>query len=580
MNFINILTPRRLWQQIGLAFALLMVISLVILGVLLITASRAAVKDSVLRDYEEICRNTAQQLNDFIDKPQALLLNTAGILGSANIKDAETRKLLLYRMVTDYPHLFERVAIIYPDGKEVASSDISPRPTGQQTRLTDGQTERPTLSKVYFSAEHRPYITIGVPINTPQGLIGILMAEVKLNSIWAIIDQIKLGQGEILIVDKQGYVLLHKEERKVYQGENLKDTPEVRAVLQGRSGSMETQKGGGGAASGAPGWLSAYAPLDAFGWGLVIRQPVKDAYAFSNQMQGKAILIIGLAILTAIGLGLLIANRITKPIKTLTDATEKMGAGNLDQSIKSDRTDEIGGLLNSFDQMITRLRKAKRLEKLSAIGTATSKIAHEIRNPLVGVKTFVQLLPKRYQDAKFIAQFNDTVPYEMARLEKMLGALSDFSAIRKLNLNQINLAGLINEALALFREQMLRDNIKANVDIKSDHLTLKADADKLKQVLINLIQNALQAMPSGGELKVSAGTNGAGLVVKVADTGSGMDQAQLAKLFEPFQTSKKAGLGLGLTICKEIIEQHQGAISVASEKNKGTEFTIKLPNES
>ncbi|HLD36581.1 MAG TPA: HAMP domain-containing sensor histidine kinase, partial [Planctomycetota bacterium] len=75
------------------------------------------------------------------------------------------------------------------------------------------------------------------------------------------------------------------------------------------------------------------------------------------------------------------------------------------------------------------------------------------------------------------------------------------------------------------------------------------------------------------------GMNGSGMVIKVGDTGSGMDAAQLATLFEPFQTSKKAGLGLGLTICKEIIEQHQGAISVASQKNQGTEFTIKLPSE-
>ena len=562
MSIIEKLTPRRLWQQIGLAFGLLMLISLVALGGLLITASRAAVKDSVLRDYEEICRNTAQQLNDFIDKPQQLLLNTAGILGSANIKDSETQKLLLYRMVTDYPHLFERVAIVLPDGKEIISSDISQRPADQQTN-------RPADGKVYFSPEHLPYITIKAPINTPQGLIGVLMAEVKLNSIWGIIGKIKLGAGQILIVDEQGYVLLHNEEKRVYQGENLKGMPEIQAVLGGQSGSQES-KGN---------WLSAYAPISAFGWGLVIRQPVKDAYAFSNQMQAKAILIIGLAILTAIVVGLMIANKITRPIKTLIDATDQVGAGNLDEVIKSDRTDEMGGLLNAFDNMITRLRQAKRLEKLSAIGTATSKIAHEIRNPLVGVKTFVQLLPKRYQDPKFIAQFNDTVPYEMSRLEKMLGCLSDFSAIRKLNINQINLAGLIHESLALFREQMLKDNIRANVDIKSDNLTIKADADKLKQVLINLIQNAIQAMPSGGELKVSAGANGAGLVVKVGDNGIGMDNEQLAKLFEPFQTSKKAGLGLGLTICKEIIEQHQGAISVASQKNQGTEFTIKLPNE-
>ncbi|MBI5778922.1 MAG: sensor histidine kinase [Planctomycetes bacterium] len=584
MNFIEKLTPRRLWQQIGLAFGLLMLISLMALGGLLITASRAAVRDSVLRDYQEICRNTAQQLNDFIDKPQALLVNTAGILGATGIRDSETQKLLLYRMVTDYPHLFERVAIVSADGKEIISSDIKSQGTTPLPPFAKGEwlvnsplikgdrglLNSSSISQVYFSAEHLPYVTITAPINTPQGLSGMLMAEVKLNSIWGIIGKIKLGQGQILIVDEQGYVLVHKEERKVYQSENLKGTPVVQAVLGGQNGSREDLTSG---------WLSAYAPISAFGWGLIIRQPVKDAYAFSNRMQAKAVLIIGLAILTAIVVGLMIANKVTRPVKTLIDATDQVGAGNLDQVIKSARTDEMGGLLNAFDNMITRLRQAKRLEKLSAIGTATSKIAHEIRNPLVGVKTFVQLLPKRYQDPKFIAQFNDTVPHEMVRLEKMMGALSDFSAIRRLNVNRINLAGLINETLTLFREQMFRDNIKSDIDIKSDQLFLNADPDKLKQVLINLIQNALQAMAPGGALRISAGLNGSGMIIKVGDTGTGMDAAQLATLFEPFQTSKKAGLGLGLTICKEIIEQHQGAISVTSQKNQGTEFTIKLPTE-
>ncbi|MEW6027566.1 MAG: cache domain-containing protein, partial [Planctomycetota bacterium] len=187
MKLLDILTPRRLWQQIGLAFAGLTAGALVILGFLLISASRNAVRDSVLRDYSEIVRNTASQLDNCVQGPKDILINTAGAIGALDIKDAATQKFLLYRLVTDYPHLFERAAIVSPDGKELASSDIAARQADQPTPQggADGN--------VYFSAEHRPYITLSAPINGIQGPAGTLVAEVKLNSIWEIISKIKLG---------------------------------------------------------------------------------------------------------------------------------------------------------------------------------------------------------------------------------------------------------------------------------------------------------------------------------------------------------------------------------------------------
>lgn len=607
MQIITRFVPKRIWHQIGLAFALMLTIALLIAGFLLINASRKAVTDSVLRDYEEITTRAAKEISFFVDKPKNLLLTTATVLGTISQhvrpdssvsegKDIDTRKVLIYQLMTDYPDIFERLALIGLDGQETVNSDLETnlkyhsKVSVFQSIIT---TTQPAISKVYFSDAHFPYIMIGVPVKRLNELNEVLIAEVKLNRIWKTVEEIQLKQSQAFLVDENGYILVHNEEKKVYQGDNLKRSEAVQSVLQGKTGSIEE----GLDKFNRDQWLSAYAPIAPFGWGLIIRQPIKSAYAFSFRMQRTAMIIIALAICMAVLLSLVIANWISRPIKELTEVTSRVAAGNLDVEIKTNRTDEIGNLMTSFNEMIQRLRKSRRLERLSNIGLATSKIAHELRNPLAALKAFTQLLPRRYKDEKFIAQFQETVPAEMARLEKMLGTLTAFSAGQKLQLSECDLNQLVKSTVDLFREQMARQKVVVSTGFEPDNISLSADGDKIKQVLINLVRNALESMPQGGSLNVntkispaspspSVGKPAGGYdenntkkvaEIKINDTGNGMDMVQMQDIFEPFYTTKPDGLGLGLAICKEIIEQHQGMIAVESQKDKGTSFTIRLP---
>ncbi|MBI4833205.1 MAG: sensor histidine kinase [Planctomycetes bacterium] len=580
------LMPKRIWQQIGLAFAVLLAASLLALGILLIKTSRNAVTASVLRDYEELTHRVVGEINNHINMPQELLANTACMMGAVTMEDKDTQQMLIYQLVTEHMDLFERIALVDKDGEELVNSDLEPKANNNPAAdiFRDViRRKKAVISKVYFSREHLPYLTIAVPVKKLNELSGGLIAEVKLSSIWNVVKDVSLTGGEAFLVDEAGYVLLHNEEKKVYRGENLKGLKTVRAVLEGNSGSVEEADLGKETR-----WLSAYAPIKLFGWGLIIRQPVEEAYAFSFRMQEKAVVIVALAIGLAILLSLLIANWIVHPLKRLTDATEKVAAGDLEQRIKASRTDEVGKLMWSFDNMIGRLKMAKQMEKLSNIGMTTSKIAHELRNPLVAIKTFMQLLPKRHNDERFISQFNDTVPQELSRLEKMVAMLNDFSSVKQLYLKECDIVPIINNIMELYNEQASSQNIKAVMQVTPENINLKVDPDKLKQVLINLVQNSFEAMPKGGALRIKAGitTNGKLLganehekivEISISDTGHGMNIAELAYVFEPFYTSKRGGMGLGLPISKEIIEQHKGNLEVMSEKDKGTTFTIKLP---
>jgi signal transduction histidine kinase len=663
------LIPHRIRHQVGLVFALLLALTLFTLGYFLISQSESAVKDSVLRDYRELTLRTSREISTFIDKPRDLLINTACMMGMLPYADAESQKALIYRLITDYPELFKRVGFAGLDGKEIFSTewDNPPKDYSAMDFFKEiSSTGKAVISKVYFSDEGFPYLKVAVSVKQLDKTAGFLVAQAKLNHIWQLVADIKTAGEDAYLVDEEGYALAHNEEKKVYRGDNLKHLLSVRNVLEGKSGSLEESYQGNQ-------WLSAYAPVEPFGWGLIIHQPTAAAYAFSLRMQKTAGIIILLAILIAVLFSIMIARWITNPVKELVEMADKVASGDLEHTIKISRRDEIGKLVKAFNEMIGRLKKARHAERLSDIGVAASKIAHELRNPLVAIKTAMQLLPERHNDAKFIREFEGTVPGEMARLEKMLAMMTDFSSDRKLALAECNVALLIKSTLDLFKEPLAANNIRVEINTDYDNINIRIDADKIKQVLINLIQNAVDAManklnscekvlkcalpsrhpdtigtivpqseaerghceersdeaipsfPSKTEiaplppLRRGSGTpdnkesqNGATLPtvarndregvsqefsnkgklkigvkqlpektleIRVADTGCGMDGEQVANAFEPFYTSKRGGLGLGLAICKELIEQHKGTIEVTSEKEKGTVFIIKLPLE-
>jgi signal transduction histidine kinase len=573
IRIFSFLVPHRIAWQVGLVFGVLVFFSLGFLGFSLISTSRQAVGNSVLRDYEDIARRAAQELTAAINRPKELLNNAAALLANIPAPETELLKAAVYQVFTDNTAQLERLALVNPAGQELVASDwnqpLKDRSTEPlfQTASASGQ---PDYSGVYFSDEHVPYFSIIVPIKKLNAVSGFLLAQVKLSGLWDMVDSIKLKDGEAFIVDQAGYVLVHKEERRVYQGENLAHTKPVQAVLTGNQGSLEDT---------AQKLLCAYAPIKPFNWGLIVRQPLSAAYAFSDRMQNTALVTILTAILIAIALSLLLARWIVRPIRQLVQSTEQVAAGNLDTRIDNRRRDEVGKLLDSFNQMVGKLRDARRLERLSNIGLATSKIGHELRNPLVAVKAFIQLLPRKHQDPAFISRFNQLVPSELARLEKMMQELSDFSAAPRLRLADCRPDELVNSALSLFDEQLKNSKINTVANLTLNGTLITADGDRIRQVIINLINNAVESMPSGGELRLSTRHDAAGKTVsiQIQDTGCGIAPDELVAVFEPFHTSKHNGLGLGLTISKEIIEQHHGSIEVISQLGQGSAVSIKLP---
>ncbi len=225
--------------------------------------------------------------------------------------------------------------------------------------------------------------------------------------------------------------------------------------------------------------------------------------------------------------------------------------------------------------------KMRHADRLAATGTIAASLAHEIRNPLTAIKTFVQLMPVKFNSESFRKRFDSTVPREINRIIEIIDALLDLSRKPKIVFADTELNEVINESLGVFAEEMTKRQIRYKLNLEDGLPFIKADREMLKRVFSNLIINALQAMPCGGMLDISTGTTNKGtyhaeVFCILKDTGVGMNAETVENLFNPFYTTKDKGTGLGLAIVKKIIDEHKAGIEVTSSPDMGSAFRISF----
>lgn len=235
----------------------------------------------------------------------------------------------------------------------------------------------------------------------------------------------------------------------------------------------------------------------------------------------------------------------------------------------------------------------RRSDRLASLGTLSAGMAHEIKNPLVSIKTFAQLLPERYQDSDFRETFSNLIGHEIDRIDSLVNQLLRFARPAKPVLQPMHVHAVLEKSLQLLGHRLYQKEIKLTRSWGADVDTIRADADQLEQVFLNFFLNAMDAMKRGGEMTVSteirpadewvaaiSGTNGDVheiLRITIRDNGEGIKNEDIPHVFDPFFTTKDYGTGLGLSVVHGIIQEHGGQIEVESELAKGTSFHILLP---
>ncbi len=229
------------------------------------------------------------------------------------------------------------------------------------------------------------------------------------------------------------------------------------------------------------------------------------------------------------------------------------------------------------------------------MGTLASGLAHEIKNPLTAIKTFSEYLPQKLDDKEFLQKFSRIVGGEVNRIDSLVNELLEFAKPAPLQLKQTNINKLISDTLDFLNSRFLQQSITIEKNLSAEcNESTSIDPNKIKQVLLNIFLNAIEAMPAGGTLTVST-SSGSGIeargsntshetrdaryvTLRVTDTGSGISRENLKHIFDPFFSTKDSGTGLGLPISHGIITEHGGTITAESEPGKGTTFTLNLPH--
>lgn len=300
-----------------------------------------------------------------------------------------------------------------------------------------------------------------------------------------------------------------------------------------------------------------------------------------------AIIILSLG-MTAI---IYLSNRYTKPIYNVIDAEKMVSEGDLSVRLAEDRNDEIGTLNKGFNNMIRSLSEKKELEEklrkaeeLSRLGQLSAGLAHEIKNPLNLINLSIDHLKTRVgsldeKNRKEFLNTMDTIKSELYRLNRLTEHFLNHGKTMVINKELVNINSLFEQLSELIKNKLDAQGINLGLVLPNHSVYIIGEAEQLKTAFLNIILNAIDAMPYGGSLdiKMFAGTEECR--ISFHDTGPGIPEEYIDKIFEPFFSTKETGIGLGLVISKDVISQHNGSITVTTTKNKGTEFIVTLPLE-
>ncbi len=292
------------------------------------------------------------------------------------------------------------------------------------------------------------------------------------------------------------------------------------------------------------------------------------------------VLLVLVFLTVVVAAGVWLSGRITRPISQLVKATAEIGKGNLDYQLPvTSGRDEIGRLMGHFNQMTRQLKENQErlvyLEKMSAWQQMARKMAHEIKNPLTPIQLTVRQLVDSYRGTdqeyrKLLGECADIIQEEIDSLRNLVNEFSRFGRLPELAMKTGNLNELITEISALYGSRL-------QLQLDEQLPRFAFDPDRMRRILLNLIENAIQADPQNRPVRITTGLENHRVVLEIRDEGMGIAEEVIPRIFEPYFSTRKKGTGLGLAITRLMVEEHHGTIRVHSRLNQGSTFIIELP---
>ena len=306
----------------------------------------------------------------------------------------------------------------------------------------------------------------------------------------------------------------------------------------------------------------------------------------------NAVLIVagaGAVVICGVSISVL-AYLIQRPVVELQKKMALISQGNLDVSVSFCRSnDEIGDLGRNFNHMMQQLRESRkeietmhrtqmsRAEHLATLGEMATGLAHEIRNPLAGIAGVIEIIGRDLPESSPARAMVKDVRLEINQINRILTDLLETARPHPPQIMKSNLNTTVEHAVMLARQQVLSRPVRIEFHEAPDLAEVEHDSDQIHQVVLNLLLNAVQAIEGRGTVTVTISSRDDCAAVTVTDTGRGMTEQQLSQIFRPFYTTRSNGTGLGLSLVRRIVEEHNGRVDVASEPGRGSTFEVLLP---
>jgi signal transduction histidine kinase len=317
---------------------------------------------------------------------------------------------------------------------------------------------------------------------------------------------------------------------------------------------------------------------------------VRGAYSRLEEIladEGRTLVaIIVLALVAGLVASWLISRSLARPVRELTGAMAVVGAGDLDHPVRATSRDEIGELARALEKMTRQLRDSRaqlvQAEKLASIGEMSAAVAHGLRNPLASLRAAAQLV-RHHPTSPSATEHLDAIVEEVDRLDRRISHLLSFSRPAPFHPVSESLPRLIDELLPAVAEPIRDHHVELEMAVPRTLPQVRVDPMQVEQAILEIVSNALDAMPAGGRLRIGAfatdGDQPGAVVLEVSDTGGGIPEHVLPSVCEPFFTTRQEGTGLGLAIAKRYVEQNGGHLEIVSRPGDGTTVRLRLPTE-
>jgi two-component system NtrC family sensor kinase len=413
-------------------------------------------------------------------------------------------------------------------------------------------------------------------------LAGLVIVDLDFEKLIEVVRSIKVGQkGYSFLIDDKGQTLIHPGYPPYRYNLSNYPNPSIVALVKNMM-------------IGMAGWenytyqgqrkVAAFAPIPMMKWSLAVTIPMEEFGSEAQAIRTKVIQTVAVTLLIALlGVSILSYN-LSRPVRQLVAATNRLASGDLDQEIPVKSRDELGDLTRSFNRMVRNLSLIQselvRSEKLISLGRLSAGVAHEIRNPLNAMKGAMVHLQQRWADDPLIQQYTKLVSEEIDRLNRVVTEILYFSKQSLPRLEKVDLNNAVRATQEVLAAEAAQSHVRFRNHLDPALPLISLDEHQIEQVLLNLIINAMDAMPNGGEIEFSTGMvkDNAGLAqLIVRDSGEGISRADLPNVFDPFYTTKDDGTGLGLPLSIGIVEGHGGMLEIESTVGVGATVRITLP---